>query len=121
MTKDERKMLRTLAEASTMVTSWYPHGETKEAEGPTVRGPFHRWFVCWNVSPDYQHLVANPMDDCKFAAAAMNNLVPLLDKLDTIENELEKAVKFLKEGKALFSPHTTNSFVDDFIQKHSKG
>jgi len=51
----------------------------------------------------------------------------LQDKLLLVEKDLEKlreafdqAVQYLKEGKAQFTPHTTNSFVDDFIKKWDK-
>lgn len=32
--------------------------------------------------------------------------------------ELSMAVKYLREGKQKFAPGTTNSFVDDFLEKH---
>jgi len=35
--------------------------------------------------------------------------------------KLETAIRFLKEGKALFRPNTTNSFVDDFIAGYEAG
>jgi DNA-directed RNA polymerase subunit F len=37
-----------------------------------------------------------------------------------LEKELEKAVQYLRQGKALFAPNTTNSIVDEFLEKHSK-
>ena len=40
-------------------------------------------------------------------------------KILQLEGEIEIAVRYLKEGKARFSPGTTNSFVDDFIERHS--
>jgi len=33
--------------------------------------------------------------------------------------ELATALLYLKQGKAKFTPNTTNSFVDDFLQKHA--
>lgn len=35
-----------------------------------------------------------------------------------IKEELKTAVKYLREGKAKFSPHTTNSDVDVFLEKY---
>jgi len=32
--------------------------------------------------------------------------------------EFKKALVFLKQGKLKFAPHTTNSDVDYFLQKH---
>lgn len=34
---------------------------------------------------------------------------------DALEWKLAKAVKYLKDAKTKFAPHTTNSEVDDFI------
>jgi hypothetical protein len=34
------------------------------------------------------------------------------------QNELRTAVQYLRQGKARFSPNTTNSLVDDFLNKH---
>lgn len=34
--------------------------------------------------------------------------------------ELEEALRLLREGKAEFAPHTTNSVLDDFLEKYSK-
>ena len=48
----------------------------------------------------------------------------LMDERDRLSKELAKAreaiseaVKYLQEGKARFAPDTTNSFVDEFIEK----
>ncbi len=40
-------------------------------------------------------------------------------KYDAIKRELETALHYLRVGKAKFTPHTTNSDVDMFIEKHS--
>lgn len=42
-----------------------------------------------------------------------------LESLCKMARELKTAVKYLREGKAKFAPHTDNSFVDDFLKKHS--
>ncbi len=38
---------------------------------------------------------------------------------EIILEKLKTAIKFLNEGKAKFSPNTTNSFVDDFLKENS--
>lgn len=37
---------------------------------------------------------------------------------DLLKEELATAVRYLREGKAQFTPTTTNSHVDEFIKKH---
>ena len=37
-----------------------------------------------------------------------------------LEAALIQAAQYLREGKAKFAPNTTNSFVDDFIEKWGK-
>jgi hypothetical protein len=76
-----REELRELAGLSTRVTAWYP-------QGATVRGPFCRWFTCADVEDQYKQHVANVSDDTRFAAAAMNNLLPLLDELEEMEKKV---------------------------------
>ena len=82
MNKEERQFLRSLAKASTEVNQWSYHGADS-----TVRGPFCRWFKCTEVDPKYKKHVAESIDDCKFAAAAMNSMVPLLDLIDALEKD----------------------------------
>lgn len=36
---------------------------------------------------------------------------------DEARADLKTAVKFLREGKARFTPNTTNSLVDDFLER----
>ena len=84
MNKEERQFLRSLAKASTEVNQWSYH-----SDGPTVRGPYCRWFKCTEVEPQYKKHVAESIDDCMFAAAAMNSMVPLLDLIDSLERECE--------------------------------
>ncbi len=97
MTKDELNMLRILAEKSTRVQGWYPYS-TGDGYHPTeasVRGPFGRWFrVSGGESGAGGKLgegVADLNDDAKFAAAAMNNLVALLDENDMLTRERDTA------------------------------
>lgn len=94
--KMDRKALRALAEASTRVVGWYPHSQYDgyHPGKASVRGPFGRWLLVEggdNGMRDpvkYPTPVADLYDDAKFAAAAMNNLVPLLDAIDEMEKEL---------------------------------
>jgi hypothetical protein len=44
----------------------------------------------------------------------------LLDERDELKQDLHKAIKFLREGKAKFAPTTTNSFVDDLLKKYEE-
>lgn len=83
MTKDELDALREVAANATQVVSWYPHG----VEDGTVRGPYHRWFKCTG-NEDGKHPTANIENDVNFAAAAMNNLVPLLDHIEELERQI---------------------------------
>lgn len=39
---------------------------------------------------------------------------------DEYRADLEKAIQYLREGKAKLAPHTTNSFVDDLLAKYPK-
>jgi len=73
----DTKKLRELAKKATPVVAWYPHNTE-------VRGPFCRWFTCSEVASQYRKEVAETWDDCNFAAAAMNSLVPLLDELESL-------------------------------------
>lgn len=47
-----------------------------------------------------------------------NNELKLM--AESLNAKLAKAVSFLKQGKAKFSPHTTNSFVDEFIENYER-
>ena len=44
----------------------------------------------------------------------------LKTEVSELKYKLNEAVKLLKEGKRQFTPNTTNSTVDDFIERHSK-
>jgi hypothetical protein len=45
----------------------------------------------------------------------------LLDDANIRLNEdLKRAVQYLREGKAKFAAGTTNSFVDDFLEKYKE-
>lgn len=79
------EMLR-VARAATQVVNWYPHGpyDGYHPGAASVRGPFWRWLIVnegrgWDQSKPKP--VANVEDDAKFAAMAMNNLVPLVESL----------------------------------------
>ena len=78
----DTKKLRKIAGRSTRVVGWYAHMTT-------VRGPYCRWFKCSEVDDQDKHRVASTTDECEFAAAAMNNFVPLLDEIDRLRTERE--------------------------------
>lgn len=84
------RRLKKLCSKSTKVVGWYPHGH----EG-TVRGPFNRWFTCSEGSKHHQQNIASVNDEVEFAAAAMNNLKPLLNIMEQLL--LEKANQQLEE------------------------
>jgi hypothetical protein len=42
------------------------------------------------------------------------------ERIRELEKELKIAVRFLNEGKQKFTPNTTNSHVDDFLEKHKE-
>jgi hypothetical protein len=86
LTKKQRDQLRELASKSTQVVGWYDHG----LQDGTIRGPFHRWFKCEEVEPKYARHVASVPAETAFVTAAMNNLVPLLDELDTKDKEIDE-------------------------------
>lgn len=95
MTKDERKMLRELANKSTRVVGWYPHSQYDgyHLGNASVRGPFGQWFLVQGAEEGtkYSEHVADLYDDAKFAAAAMNNLVALLDEIDRLEAKVSSS------------------------------
>jgi hypothetical protein len=118
MTNDELKALRDIANNSTRVVAWYPHYSE-------VRGPFCRWFTCSDVSDIYKKDVSSKENDCNFAAAAMNNLVPLLDEVELLRAEskklkcaLEKAVDVIKQMRSVATNGESSSvewLADEFI------
>lgn len=97
--KFSKEELRKLAEASTRVVGWYAHSQYDgyHPGSASVRGPFGRWLMVEggdNGMGDpvkYPTPVADLYDDAKFAAAAMNSLVPLLDENEQLEKELSFA------------------------------
>lgn len=104
----DKKELRKLAEASTEVVSWYPHSQYDgyHVGKASVRGPFGRWFLVsggdngMGDTIKYPTPVADLFDDAKFAAAAMNNLIPLLNEIEQLEVELSFARKLaIERGK----------------------
>ncbi len=82
--------LRELAAKSTRVVGWYAHSQ-HDGYHPgkaAVRGPFGRWMLIEggeNRPGEMGEGVADLYDDAKFAAAAMNSLVPLLNEIDQLK------------------------------------
>lgn len=98
MTKEQKQELREIAENSTKVNSWTPHSEYDgyHPGKASVRGPFFRWLIVEQVDERDRKYVADVYDDAKFAAAAMNNLVPLLNRVDKLTEALEFVHEHLK-------------------------
>lgn len=109
ITKELRDQLRELESKSTRVVAWYAHSEE-------VRGPFHRWFTCSEVNPEYKNQVAWQSDDCQFAAAAMNNLLPLLDALD----ERDRYIEFLMKRDVLADAYVSLSAECERLKKENE-
>lgn len=81
ITAADLKMLKDLEKNSTQVVGWY-------ANGHTVRGPFHRWFEVTKVAPEYEKNVGSMEDDVRYAAAAMNYLPKLIERIEELEAQL---------------------------------
>lgn len=100
MTNDE---LRELAAKSTRVVGWYPHSQYDgyHPGKASVRGPYGRWLLVEggeNKPGELGHGVADLYDDAKFAAAAMNNLVHLLDEIDRLKKEVQQLKQDWQDG-----------------------
>lgn len=99
----DTKKLKEIANKSTKVVAWYPHrGGDSVCEGATVRGPFFRWFQVLPGNDAYQDQCADSYDEAKFAAEAMNNLVPLCDEVDLLREQLRVAVDALRKAKSRY-------------------
>ena len=87
--------LKRLAEQSTKVVAWYAHSQYDgyHPGKASVRGPFGRWFLVeegggWNK--DEPKPVADLFDDAKYAAAAMNALPALIERVERLTDALEQ-------------------------------
>jgi hypothetical protein len=81
ITAADLQMLKDLEKNSTQVVGWYAHPGN-------VRGPFNRWFNVTPVDPQYQKHCGTAEDDCKYAAAAMNYLPKLIERIEQLESQL---------------------------------
>jgi len=79
ITTADLQMLKELEKSSTQVVGWYAD------HGGQVRGPFNRWFNVTEVAPKYQQHCGSASDDAKFAAAAMNYLPKLVERIEELE------------------------------------
>ena len=94
----DKKKLRELAKSSTKVAGWYAHSQYDgyHLGQASVRGPFGRWFLVSGGDNGMKDPVNHPVpvsdlfDDAKFAAAAMNNLVALLDEIEVLESRIKE-------------------------------
>ena len=112
MTSEEIKKIRELAAKSTKVVQWWPYSQYDGYTSPnaSVRGPFCRWLIVTGATEGqqgYEH-VADLYDDAQFAAAAMNNIVPALDRIARLESALKKA-----KGAIVFSIDNYNRFAEE--------
>lgn len=81
LTAKDLQMLKELEKNSTQVVGWY-------ANGHTVRGPFHRWFEVTKVAAEYEKYVGTMEADVQYAAAAMNYLPKLIERIEQLEAQL---------------------------------
>lgn len=79
---EDLQMLKELEKKSTQVVGWYADYDGQ------VRGPFNRWFNVTEVAPEYQKYCGSAADDAKFAAAAMNYLPKLIERIEQLEEQL---------------------------------
>jgi hypothetical protein len=92
--------LKSLQAKSSQVGSWYAH-RGGDCYGPeaTVRGPYFRWFKCADVEEQYRKHVAEPEDDVKYAAAAMNHVPELIKTIEARDEEVKRLMDCLKEAQ----------------------
>jgi hypothetical protein len=69
---------------STPVSAW------RASPDATVRGPYNRWFQVTDVPEQFQRLVAHPVRDATYAAAAMNAVPHLINYISKLESDLLK-------------------------------
>lgn len=108
-TGDERRIkytiaqLKDLASRATGVVNWYPY---REVSGGTVRGPFNRWFILQpGDSQGNPGVIAeDPYSDVEYAAAAMNSLPHLIERIEALEASLRYAVNSLETANELLDP-----------------
>lgn len=98
MTRINLSKILELCSRATQVVSWYPHGpyDGYHPGEASVRGPFCRWLIVkegggWDESKPKP--VANVEDDAEFAAAAMNNIVAIIED----NRRLVRALEFYGE------------------------
>lgn len=68
------------------------------------------WYICEGPIISGDTGTKQCMDNMQFIACAHQDIPWLIDRL-------EKAIGFLKKGKAKFAPNTTNSEVDVFLSE----
>ena len=82
--------LKELEKKSTRVVQWYvyPEGDGYHPGQASVRGPFGRWLLVNGADDAPAEEVATKTDDAKFAAAAMNNFLPLIEEVERLRKEV---------------------------------
>lgn len=84
LNSEELERLRQLADKGSRMVHWYTH-----VNDGTIRGGYCRWFTCSEGSEKLPASIASVEDDTRFAAAAMNSFIPLLEKVDALKKEVE--------------------------------
>lgn len=62
---------------------------------------------------EYEHLE-------KRIEAQTEVFAKVVGERNELREDLDKALQYLREGKAKFRPHTTNSLVDDLLEKYPR-
>ena len=78
------------------------------------------WWVTFygaTITKAIDEALASP-NEPKYLRASNTCLWRAPSEAAQLKEELKTAVKYLREGKTKFSPSTTNSDVDAFLEKH---
>jgi hypothetical protein len=82
ITYEDLQKLKELEKKSTQVVAWYAE------HGGQVRGPFNRWFNVTEVADEHKKYCGSAADDARYAAAAMNYLPKLIERIEQLEEQL---------------------------------
>lgn len=65
-----------------------------------------------------ENFVSTAKEKCPEATYYIDTLA---EEVRRLEGLLVEAIMYLRQGKAKFAPHTTNSFVDEFLARNGGG
>lgn len=97
------KELKRIALKSTDVVGWYLHKYDSFSGGAaTIRGPWNRWVsVFEGIDPrthgNKKNHMSTAQEDAEFVCVAMNNFIPLLEKVEALEKEIKSYKKAKNE------------------------